>query len=233
MNAKYILGIAAAGICGALLAAGILKSMSSEPEKENAAAAAPAEPSASTSRTAEKAGSPETPAPAADAGDDAAGDDAGGQGDEELAARREEFRSNMRKQQMDRLTTKMAKWGAALNLDQNQQERLLEIADGQLDELEKMAVDARDSGDPAAVSAAAQRAMSIIGGEALEESMTALLTPDQKRAYEEFGARQDESRAEARALRQLAGLQEDLMLSPEQRNSVYAILYEDATTEVQ
>ena len=51
--------------------------------------------------------------------------------------------------------------------------------------------------------------------------------------YQEFGERQDQSRAEARTLRQLAGLQEDLMLTPEQRNDVYGVLHENSLAEIQ
>lgn len=150
----------------------------------------------------------------------------------ELEGRRDEFRGAMRERQMERLTSKMAKWSAALGLEKGQQEKLLEIADGQFDELETLAVNA-ESGDPAAISESAKRAMAIMSGRALEESMAGLLTPAQKETYEEFGQKQNQSRAEARTLRQLAGLQEDLMLTPEQRNDVYGVLYENSLSEVQ
>ena len=150
----------------------------------------------------------------------------------ELEGRREEFRSSMRERQMERLTSKMAKWGAALGLEEGQREKLLEIADAQFEELETLAVNA-EGGDATLISESAKRAMAIMSGRALEESMAELLTPSQKVTYQEFGERQDQSRAEARTLRQLAGLQEDLMLTPEQRNDVYGVLYENSLTEVQ
>jgi len=147
---------------------------------------------------------------------------------EELESRREEFRDSMKERQLERLSSKMAQWSAALGLDQEQQEKMVEIASQQLDELEGLATSASESGDPAAISESAKRAMAIINGQALEDSMTGLLTPEQQAKHQEFGERQDQSRAEARTLRQLAGLQEDLMLTPAQRNDVYAVLYENS-----
>jgi len=146
--------------------------------------------------------------------------------------RQEEVRNAMRERQMERITSQAAKWAAALGLDATQQERLLDIASGQLDELEKLAVEGMDNGDPAAVSESARRAMEILSGQALESSLAEMLTPDQRVAYEEFNNRQNVSRAESRALRQLAGLNEELMLTPAQRNQVYAIYYDGAMAEI-
>ncbi|MDP7657044.1 MAG: hypothetical protein QF706_13265, partial [Roseibacillus sp.] len=128
--------------------------------------------------------------------------------------------------------SKMAKWSAALGLEEGQREELLEIADAQFEELETLTANA-EGGDSALISESAKRAMAIMSGRALEESMAELLTPGQKATYQEFGERQDQSRAEARTLRQLAGLQEDLMLTPEQRNDVYGVLHENSLAEVQ
>ena len=150
-----------------------------------------------------------------------------------LESRREEFRDSMKERQMERLSSKMAQWSAALGLDAEQQEKMVEISSQQFDELEALAQSASESGDPAAISASAKRAMAIINGSALEESMTELLTPEQREKHKEFGERQDQSRAEARTLRQLAGLQEDLMLTPAQRNDVYAVLYENSLASTQ
>jgi hypothetical protein len=67
--------------------------------------------------------------------------------------------------------------------------------------------------------------MAIMSGRALEESMVGLLTPAQEEKYREFENVQTRNRAEAGALRQLATLQEDLMLTPEQRNDAYGVLF--------
>ncbi|YCM44796.1 hypothetical protein V2O64_02030 [Verrucomicrobiaceae bacterium 227] len=150
----------------------------------------------------------------------------------EIESRRDEFRDSMKERQMDRLTSKMAQWSAALGLDEGQQEKMVEMAGLQLDELEGLAQSASESGDPAAIAESAKRAMAIISGRALEDSMGDLLTPEQQKTYEEFGERQTQSRAEATTLRQLAGLQEDLMLTPGQRNDVYAVLYENSLASV-
>ncbi len=152
---------------------------------------------------------------------------------DELKNRREEFADSMKERQMERLTNKMAQWGAALGLDEDQQKQMVEIADQQLSELEEIAVSASESGDPAAISESAKRAMAIMSGRALEDSMGELLTPEQQEKHEEFGERQNQSRAEGRTLRQLASLQEDLMLTPEQRNDVYGVLYENSVASVQ
>lgn len=151
---------------------------------------------------------------------------------DELESRREEFEDAMKERQMTRLTDKMAKWGAALGLDEGQKEKLVEISGAQIEELETLAA-AAEGDDPAAMSTAAKRAMAIMSGRALEESMAEILTPEQKTRYDEFGARQNASRAEARALRQIATLQEDLMLTNEQRNDVYGLVYDDALKQVE
>ena len=143
---------------------------------------------------------------------------------EEIEGRREEFRNEMRERQIDRLTNKMAKWSAALGLDKEQQEKLLEIADKQFDEMQSMGGGV-DGNDPAAVSDTAKRAMAIMSGRALEESMVEMLSPEQEEKYKNFESRQTQNSAEAGALRQLATLQEDLMLTPEQRNDAYGIIY--------
>jgi hypothetical protein len=143
---------------------------------------------------------------------------------QELEARRGEFRDEMRERQMARLTDKMGKWSAALGLDKDQQGKLLDLADSQFDEMESMEQTV-EGGDPAEISDTAKRAMAIMSGRALEESMVEMLSPDQKKKYEEFGNLQNQNRAEAGSLRQLATLQEDLMLTPEQRNDAYGIIY--------
>lgn len=147
---------------------------------------------------------------------------------EKLEDQRDEFADSMKERQMERLTNKMAQWSAALGLDEDQQKQMIEMAEEQLSELEGIAVSASESGDPAAISDSAKRAMAIMSGRALEDSMGTLLNADQKEKYDAFSERQTQSRAEGRTLRQLAGLQEDLMLTPEQRNDVYAVLYENS-----
>lgn len=152
---------------------------------------------------------------------------------DELKNRREEFADSMKERQMERLTNKMAQWSAALGLDAEQQKKMVEIADQQLTELEQITVSASESGDPAAISESAKRAMAILSGRALEDSMGELLSPGQQEKHQEFSSRQNESRAEGKTLRQLASLQEDLMLTPEQRNDVYGVLYENSVASVQ
>ena len=137
----------------------------------------------------------------------------------------EEMRNTMRERQMDRFTNQAAKWSAALGLGPEQNEMLMEAARGQLDELEKIAVEGMDSEDPATLSASARRAMEILSGNALESSLSKTLTPEQRKSLEELTAKQDKSDAESNALRQVAELNEKLGLTPEQRNQVYAQVY--------
>jgi hypothetical protein len=146
----------------------------------------------------------------------------------EIDKRSEEIRATMRARQMDRFTNQAAKWSAVLGLEKSQQEQLMDIAAAQLDELDKLAVEGIENGDPTAISESARRAMELVSGQALNTSLAGMLTPEQRKVYEEFSVRQNISRAESGALRQLAGLNEDLMLSPEQRNQVYGIFYEQA-----
>lgn len=153
--------------------------------------------------------------------------------DPESIAQREKLKQDLRKMQITQLSNKMAKWGAALGLDEGQQGKLLDHADGQMDELEKLAVDASQTKDPAKLSESAKRAMDIISGKALQESMVTMLSPAQKEKYEVFRKQQNQNKAEVTALRQLAGIQEDLMLTPEQRNGVYSVLYEEAAIKAE
>lgn len=153
--------------------------------------------------------------------------------DPEAQAQREKFKQDLRKRQMSQLTNKMAKWGAALGLDTGQQGKLLDLAEGQMDELEKLAVDASKSKDPAKLSESAKRAMDIISGKALQDSMVTMLNPAQKEKYEAFRKQQNQNKSEVIALRQLAGIQENIMLTPEQRNGVYSVLYEEATKKAE
>ena len=146
--------------------------------------------------------------------------------EDEMAA--QAVRNTLRERQMDRFTKQAAKWSAALGLKPEQNEKLMEAAAGQLDELEKIAVEGINSEDPATLSTSARRAIEILSGSALESSLSKTLTPEQRKSFEEFGSRQDVSRAESNAMRQVAELNEKLNLTPEQRNQVYAKYYEAA-----
>jgi hypothetical protein len=229
MNTKQVLLIGGGSAFGAIAAVLIMKARPSGDDKV-ADQEAPKISQSASSQTPEESASKRT-ASSKSVLEQVAGDNP--EVDlEELKNRREEFSSSMKERQMERLTNKMAQWGAALGLDEEQQNKMVEIADQQLSELEGIAVSASESGDPATISESAKRAMAIMSGQALEESMGDLLTPEQQEKYQEFDARQTQSRAEGKTLRQLAGLQEDLMLTPEQRNDVYAVLYENSLASV-
>lgn len=146
--------------------------------------------------------------------------------------RQEEVRNAMRERQMERFSNQAAKWSAALGLDEGQQEQLLDVASDQVDELENLAVEGMDSDDPSTISTSARRAMEILSGQALESSLSEMLTPDQRETFEDFSNRQNASRAESRALRQLAGLNDELMLTPDQRNEVYGVYYDRAIDDI-
>lgn len=224
-------------VLGALTAFGVmqLQSNSSDGSEDNSAL----DQSSIRKRGVSKAGSDDTDATrlarrTVDAFREMPTDEAGNlltSDDPEAKAQREKFRQDLRKRQIAQLTNKMAKWGAALGLDEGQQGKLLDLAEGQMDELEKLAVDASQTQDPTKLSESAKRAMDIISGNALQESMVAMLTPDQKEKYEAFKKQQNQNRAEVTALRELAGIQENIMLTPEQRNGVYSVLYEDAASK--
>lgn len=230
MNTKNLLLIAGGTTFGVVAAVALMKVMPSGNDEQPSSTPV----SQSTTEAASQRTSPWTPTAKSEqspliegnSGDDTA------MNEKEFEQRREEMRVAMKERQMDRLTNKMAKWSAALGLDKGQQEQLLEIASDQFDELEALTT-TENGEDPAAASEAAKRAMAIISGRALEEAMVENLTPAQKESYKQFETRQNESRAEARSLRQLATLQEDLMLTPKQRNDVFGILYEDSLKKVE
>lgn len=232
MKPKQILLVAGGTALGAIAAVALMKAMPSGSDRDPD----PAPVSQSTTEDATERSKANPRNPALDSEAEPLSEGTAGNGTEidekELDQRREELRETMKERQMERLTNKMAKWSAALGLDKGQQEKLLEIAGAQFDELEALAT-AGEGDDPAAASEAAKRAMAIISGRALEEAMVEGLTPAQQESYKQFDTRQNASRAEARSLRQLATLQEDLMLTPQQRNDVYGILYEDSVKQVE
>jgi len=229
-QAKPFIYFAAAVCVGAIIAFASMKAVSSSGAGDSKNQAAENAATPKTKKTPAAGGSSETGSPTRTlrelAGRADTEDTAEDAAEDEKAA--EEMRVTMRERQMDRFTKQAAKWSAALGLGPEQNEKLMEAARGQLDELEKIAVEGMDSEDPAAVSASARRAMEILSGSALESSLSETLTLDQRKSFEEFGARQDVSRAESSALRQVASLNEELMLTPEQRNQVYAKFYDGA-----
>lgn len=233
---KPIVYLAGAGLVGTIVGIAAMQVLRSQERGDAVETPAVAETTATSARNTADAGAPPAGKTRSSAG--LLRELSESSGSTEIAdalsneERREEVRDAMRDRQMERFTNQAARWSAALGLDANQQERLLDIASGQIDELEKLAVDGMENGDPATVSQSARRAMEILSGQAMEASLDEMLTPDQRQAYQAFSNRQNVSRAESRALRQLAGLNEELMLTPEQRNQVYAVYYDEAMTEI-
>lgn len=227
MNTKNLLLIAGSTTFGVIAAVAIMKAMpSGSDEQSNPTPVSQSTTETSSQSSESTAKSEQRPFLERNRGNDMPTDE------KEFEQRREEMRVAMKERQMERLTNKMAKWSAALGLDKGQQEQLLEIANKQFDELEALST-TTDENDPVAASEAAKRAMAIISGHALEEAMVENLTPAQKESYKQFETGQNANRAEARSLRQLATLQEDLMLTPQQRNDVFGILYEDSLKKVE
>ncbi len=71
-----------------------------------------------------------------------------------------------------------------------------------------------------------------IRGDSLDEALAGILTDEQKPAYEEMKQRDRQNLVEARAYKDLAKIQGVLDLSPEQKEDVYDVLYEQATSKV-
>lgn len=67
--------------------------------------------------------------------------------------------------------------------------------------------------------------------EALDESITKLLSPNQATAYKEFAAEQKENRIEVATGREMTRLQANLTLTPDQKDKVYQALNEIAAKE--
>lgn len=233
---KPIVYLAGAGLVGTIVGIAAMQVLRSQERGDAVEAPAVAEAAATSARKTADAGS--SPAEKTRSAAGLLRELSESSGSTEIAdalsneERQEEVRNAMRDRQMERFTNQAARWSAALGLDATQQERLLDIAGDQIDELEKLAVDGMENGDPATVSESARRAMEILSGQAMEASLDEILTPDQRQAYQAFSSRQNVSRAESRALRQLAGLNEELMLTPEQRNQVYAVYYDEAMAEI-
>ena len=70
-------------------------------------------------------------------------------------------------------------------------------------------------------------------GNAIEEALTKILSPEQLEKFQELRVRERENRAETRALRQLGGAIEDIDLSPEQREEVLSRLRQKAKADMQ
>lgn len=70
-------------------------------------------------------------------------------------------------------------------------------------------------------------------GNAIEEALAKILSPEQLAKFQELRVRERENRAEARALRMLGGAIEDIDLSPEQREQVLERLRQKAKADMQ
>lgn len=70
-------------------------------------------------------------------------------------------------------------------------------------------------------------------GNAIEEALTKILSPEQLAKFQELRVRERENRAETRALRLLGGAIEDIDLSPEQREQVLERLRQKAKADMQ
>lgn len=70
-------------------------------------------------------------------------------------------------------------------------------------------------------------------GNAIEEALAKILSPEQLAKFEELRVRERENRAETRALRLLGGAIEDIDLSPEQREQVLERLRQKAKADMQ
>jgi hypothetical protein len=70
-------------------------------------------------------------------------------------------------------------------------------------------------------------------GNAIEEALTKILSPEQLAKFQELRVRERENRAETRALRLLGGAIEDIDLSPEQREEVLERLRQKAKADMQ
>lgn len=70
-------------------------------------------------------------------------------------------------------------------------------------------------------------------GDGLEEALAGILTEEQAAAYQEMKERDRQNQVEAKALRDLAQIQGVLDLSAEQKDQVYGLLHEDASTNLE
>ncbi|MEP4077885.1 hypothetical protein [Haloferula sp.] len=74
--------------------------------------------------------------------------------------------------------------------------------------------------------------MSNVSEKKLDELMVDILTDDQQEVYEEVKTADREKKVESRALKDLAKINGIIDLRPEQKDSVYQVLYDDAGVKV-
>lgn len=128
-----------------------------------------------------------------------------------------------------RLDERMATLKSRLNLDDATAAKVRALLENSAEEEDRVVeaagglvwTDPADSGKPA------------LNRAAMDESILKLLAPEQAVAYKEFAAEQKENRIEVVTAREMTRLQENLTLTPGQKDKVYQALNEIAAREEQ
>ncbi|WP_367873587.1 hypothetical protein [Luteolibacter sp. Populi] len=139
---------------------------------------------------------------------------------------RESMAKELAERKLRRIDERLAAMKARLNLDNATAAKvraLLEAGDEEEDLVSKMMNDA-DSQPPTPGEEARKRA-------ALEDSIAKLLTPDQATAYTQFTREQKENRIEVATGREMTRLQQNLTLTPDQKDKVFQALNQIAAGE--
>jgi len=146
--------------------------------------------------------------------------------------RRAQFREDRMKQVKDRLdqrfALKISKMTRELNLTEEQQAAVQAFYDAQVETL--IGADPRAFfTNPDQIPALA----SALRGDQLGTELADVLSPTQLQGLEEMEAKEIKNAAESSALTNLAKLQTDLGLSEDQKDSVYAVLAEQAESRAE
>jgi len=139
---------------------------------------------------------------------------------------RESMAKELAERKLRRIDERLAAMEARLNLDGTTTAKvraLLEAGDEEEDLVNKMMNDA-DATPPPPGAVAKKRA-------ALDDSIAKLLTPDQATAYTQFTHEQKENRIEVATGREMTRLQQNLTLTPDQKDKVFQALNQIAAGE--
>ncbi|MGJ8697852.1 MAG: hypothetical protein ACSHYF_16155 [Verrucomicrobiaceae bacterium] len=142
---------------------------------------------------------------------------------EQVDAHQDQFSKMLKKRQRDKFDARIAKLVKELSLTPAQADQLKALWNDDLDFESLMGTGGDD-----AVKAAEDLA-ALMNGTALDEPLAAMLSPEQKEAYDALKQREHDNRVESRALKSLSKLS-FLDLRDDQKDAVMEILYEQAET---
>lgn len=134
----------------------------------------------------------------------------------------QQMEAMFKERQMTKWNARILKLVTQLQLSKDQEDTLREVLKKELEVFDGIF---SGESDPSRVSA-------LLGVDGLDNALTEILTDSQKDEFEKLKEKELANKVEARALKELANLT-DLDLTPDQKDAVYDILYQQAETSIE